>query len=76
MQSQGRFVSSYWIAQVQAVLGNKDEAIRLLEKAFDERSIPIGGGGIGGPKIDNRFDSLRGDPRFENLVARFLGEKH
>jgi TolB-like protein/Tfp pilus assembly protein PilF len=76
MQSQRRFVSSYWIAQVQAVLGNKDEAIRLLEKAFDERSIPIGGGGVGGPKIDNRFDSLRGDPRFENLVARFLGEKH
>jgi TolB-like protein/Tfp pilus assembly protein PilF len=76
MQSQRRFVSSYWIAQVQAVLGNKDEAIRFLEKAFDERSIPVGGGGIGGPKIDNRFDSLRGDPRFENLVARFLGEKH
>jgi TolB-like protein/Tfp pilus assembly protein PilF len=76
MQAQRRFVSSYWIAQVQAVLGNKDEAIRLLEKAFDERSIPVGGGGIGGPRIDNRFDSLRGDPRFENLVARFLGEKH
>ena len=73
-ESQRRFVSSYWLADVQAVLGNKEEAIRLLEKAFDERSIPIGGGGIGGPKIDNRFDSLRGDPRFQKLLAKFMGE--
>jgi TolB-like protein/Tfp pilus assembly protein PilF len=72
--SQRRFVSSYWLAVVQAVLGNGDEAIRLLEKAFDERSIPIGGGGVGGPKIDNRFDSLRADPRFQKLLARFMGE--
>ena len=56
------------------MLGNKDEAVRLLEKAYDERSIPIGGGGIGGPKIDNRFDSLRSDPRFEKFVAKFMGE--
>jgi TolB-like protein/Tfp pilus assembly protein PilF len=73
-ESQSRFVSSYALAQIQAMLGNKDEAVRLLEKAYDERSIPIGGGGIGGPKIDNRFDSLRGDPRFEKFVAKFMGE--
>lgn len=73
-ESQSRFVSSYALAQIQAMLGNKDEAVRLLEKAYDERSIPIGGGGIGGPKIDNRFDSLRGDPRFEKFVAKFMSE--
>ena len=56
------------------MLGNRDEAIRLLEKAYDERSIPIGGGGVGGPKIDNRFDSLRGDPSFQKFVAKFIGE--
>jgi tetratricopeptide (TPR) repeat protein len=75
-ESQHRFVSSYALAQIHATLGNKDEALRLLEKAYDERSIPIGGGGIGGPKIDNRFDSLRDDPRFQKLLAKFTGEAH
>ena len=73
-ESKGRFVSSYGLAQIQATLGNKDEALRFLEKAYDERSIPIGGGGLGGPIIDNRFDSLRSDPRFQKFVAKFVGE--
>jgi adenylate cyclase len=73
-ESQHSYVSSYALAEVQAMLGNKDEAIRLLEKAYDERSIPVGGAGVGGPKIDRRFDSLRGDPRFQKLLAKFMGE--
>jgi len=73
-ESQRRFVSSYALAEIEAVLGNKDEALRRLEKAYDERTIPIGGGGIGGPKIDNRFDSLRTDPRFRQFTAKFVGE--
>jgi TolB-like protein/Tfp pilus assembly protein PilF len=73
-ESQRRFVSSYALAQIHAMLGNKDEAVRLLEKAYEERSIPIGGGGIGGPKIDNRFDSLRDDLCFQKLLAKFIGE--
>jgi hypothetical protein len=67
-------VASYTLAEIHATLGNKEEALRLLEKAYDERTIWIGGGGNGGPKIDNRFDSLRGDPRFQKLLARFMGE--
>jgi len=73
-ESQHRFVSSYGLAEIQAIFGNKDEALRLLEQAYDDRSIPIGGAGNGGPKIDNRFDSLRSDPRFEKFVAKFVGE--
>jgi serine/threonine-protein kinase len=73
-ESQRRFVSSYALAEIEAVLGNKDEAFRRLGKAYDERTIPIGGGGIGGPKIDNRFDSLRTDPRFRQFTAKFVGE--
>jgi TolB-like protein/class 3 adenylate cyclase/Tfp pilus assembly protein PilF len=73
-ESKHRFVASYQLAQINATLGNKDEAIRLLEKAYDERSIPIGAGGMGGPKSDNRFDSLRSDARFQKFVAKFLGE--
>jgi TolB-like protein/Tfp pilus assembly protein PilF len=72
-ESRHRFVSSYSLAQIHAILGNKDNAMRLLEKAFDERTIPIGGGGTGGPKIDHRFDSLRDDPRFQKLVAKYVG---
>jgi len=73
-QSQGRFVSSYARAEVHAVLGNKDEALRSLEKAYDERTVPVGGAGNGGPIIDNRFDSLRNDPRFRAFVAKFAGQ--
>ncbi len=72
-RSQQTFIPSYPIAQLQAMLGNKDEAIRLLEKSYDERSIPVGGAGIGGPVIDYRFDSLRDDPRFQKLIAKFSG---
>ena len=72
-ESRHRFVSSYSLAQIHATLGNKDDAVRLLEKAFDERTIPVGGGGYGGPKIDHRFDSLRDDPRFQKLVAKYVG---
>ena len=46
-ESKRRFVSGYALAEIQAMLGNKAEAVRLLEKAYDERSILIGGGGIG-----------------------------
>jgi tetratricopeptide (TPR) repeat protein len=73
-RSQQTFLPSYFIADVHAMLGNKDEAIRLLEKAYDERSIPVGGAGIGGPIIDHRFDSLRSDPRFRKLLAKFSGD--
>jgi TolB-like protein/Tfp pilus assembly protein PilF len=72
--SQRNYTSSYFLAEVRAMLGDKEEALRLLEKAYEERSIPVGGGGIGGPKTDKRLDSLRSDPRFQKLVAKFMGE--
>src|ERR1043166_3670610 len=43
-ESQRRFVSSYALAEIEAVLGNKDKELRRLEKSYDERTIPIGGG--------------------------------
>jgi tetratricopeptide (TPR) repeat protein len=73
-ESQQAYVPSYFLADIQAMLGNKEEALRLLEKAYDERSIRVGSGGPGGPKTDKRLDSLRDDPRFENLLAKFTGQ--
>lgn len=73
-ESQQTYVPSYFLADLQAALGNKAEALRLLEKACDERSIHVGSGGPGGPRTDRRLTSLRGDPGFERLVARFSDE--
>jgi TolB-like protein/Tfp pilus assembly protein PilF len=74
-ESQQAYVPSYFLADLQAVLGNKEEALRLLEKAYDDRSIRVGSGGPGGPITDKRLDSLRGDPRFEALRQKMFGPK-
>ena len=54
------------IATVYAGLGEKDKALVYLEKAYQERSSDL-------PyflKADLRLDSLRSDPRFEDLLGR------
>jgi tetratricopeptide (TPR) repeat protein len=47
-----------------AMLGKKDEAFRLLEKAYAERT------GIVFLKIEPELDSLRPDPRYADLLRR------
>ena len=49
-------------------LGNKDEAMRWLEKSYQD------GAGINlqGIRLDRRTALLHGDPRFEKLVSRIL----
>ena len=74
-ESQQVYVPSYFLADIQAMLGNKEEALRLLEKAYDERSIRVGSGGPGGPKTDKRLDSLRGEPRFKALVQKIFAKE-
>jgi predicted DNA-binding transcriptional regulator YafY len=58
-------VSSYQFALVFAGLGEKDRAFAALEKAFRERSTLLTY-----LKMDARFDSLRPDPRFADLLRR------
>ena len=58
---------TFGAALVYAGLGEKDEAFRSLEKAIELRApwpfvILL--------KVDPRFDSLRKDPRFQNLLRR------
>jgi TolB-like protein/Flp pilus assembly protein TadD len=57
--------NSYMLGEINARLGNRDEAFRWLEKACDERSL-----WIAKLKADPELDSLHSDPRFRNLLRR------
>jgi tetratricopeptide (TPR) repeat protein len=51
------------IAKVYAALGDNDQALKWLERGYGQRFNP-------GVLLRPGFDSLRGDPRFEDLVRR------
>jgi TolB-like protein/Tfp pilus assembly protein PilF len=72
-RAQRGYVGSYSLALIEAALGDKEAALRLLEQACDERSIQLGGN-TGSLKIDKRLDSLREDLRFQKLLARAMGQ--
>jgi DNA-binding winged helix-turn-helix (wHTH) protein/TolB-like protein len=63
--SAGRFVTAYGVALVHAGLGDKEQAFAWLEKAFAERSH-----WLMWLRLDPRWKTLRGDPRFAELVER------
>ena len=63
--SASTYVSPLHFAVLQAALGDTDEAIAWLEKAFDTRVVQLNW-----LKMDPRFHSLRGDARFQDLVKR------
>jgi len=64
-ESQKRFMSPGSIALIYAVLGDKDEAFKLLEKANVEHDLLVVR-----IKNDPRFAKLRGDPRLDDLAKR------
>jgi TolB-like protein/Tfp pilus assembly protein PilF len=67
-----RYVSPYDFAMIHMGLGEKDEAIRLLEQAYNEHS----GYDIAFIRSDPLLNPLRGEPRFEALVAKVFAPKH
>ena len=69
--SRHSYVSAYALAVVHLALGEKEKALHLLEKAFDDRDILLQGF-YGSLKTDKRLDPLRGDPRFQRLEKRFM----
>ena len=64
-RSGSEYVSSYLIAEIYVALGEKEAAFKLLDKAYDERSIDLVLA-----KVDPRLDPLRDDPRFADLIKR------
>lgn len=60
-----RYVSPYVRAFIHAGLGEKDNALSQLEKAFDENSI-----WLVWLNVDMQFQSLRGEPRFKKLIQK------
>lgn len=63
--SKTRYVSPLQVAVIYIGLGQKDQAFLWLEKSFNERAFEILL-----IKVDPRFDALRSDPRFQDLLRR------
>jgi hypothetical protein len=63
--STQRFVSPLDIARLHAQVGNREEALALLERATDEDMT-----GLSLLKVDQAWDSVRAHPRFAAVVGR------
>jgi hypothetical protein len=63
--SRKRYVSPYDVAAIYVGLGEKDQAFKWLERAYEERSeflIWI--------KVNPALDSIRADSRFQDLLKK------
>jgi TolB-like protein/Flp pilus assembly protein TadD len=70
-ESGQRYVPAYSLAVIHLSLGEKEEALRLLEKSYEDLA-PFDTGVYGSIKIDRRLEPLRGEPRFEALVRKVM----
>jgi TolB-like protein/Tfp pilus assembly protein PilF len=66
--SRQRYVSAYSFVVVYLGLGDKEEALRWLEQAYQDRA----GNDIAWIRVDSLVDPLRGDPRFEALAEKIV----
>lgn len=64
-KSKKGYVSPYYIAEIHAGLGEKDEAFQWLEKALEMREGPMVY-----LKVEPFFRELHSDPRFDKIMAR------
>jgi tetratricopeptide (TPR) repeat protein len=58
-------IAAHHFALIYVGMGKKDEAFAWLEKAYEQHS-PM----MAWLKVDPRFDSLRQEPRFQDLSRR------
>jgi TolB-like protein/DNA-binding winged helix-turn-helix (wHTH) protein/Tfp pilus assembly protein PilF len=64
-----KYVASHDVAAIYVGLGEKSKAIAWLNKGYDEHSYTVLQLGV-----EPEFDSLRSDPRFQDLVQRVLSQ--
>jgi tetratricopeptide (TPR) repeat protein len=64
-RAQKLYIRPGWVAEVYAGLGEKDEAFRWLERAYNERDA-----WLTLLKVWPPFDALRSDPRLDDLLRR------
>ncbi len=69
-RSENEYVSPYWIAIVYIGLGDKDQAFRWMEKAYQEKD-----GTIAYLNVIPIFDNLRSDERFISLIHKLKLKK-
>ncbi len=65
-KSKGTSTAPYTMATIYAGLGENDKAFEFLEKAYSQKSLGI----ASSLRSDLVLESLRPDPRFQNLLAR------
>lgn len=66
------YAQPYWVARIHAGLGNTNQALTWLEKAYEDRSellvqVDIGMGGL---RLDEAWDNLQAEPRFQELLRQ------
>ena len=66
--AKGRYVTAYSFAVVYLGLGDKEEALRWLEKSYEDHA----GADIGWIRVDPLLDPLRSEPRFEALAEKIV----
>ena len=64
-RSGREYVSAITVAFVYASLGDKEEAIKWVEKGYEERAFQMQF-----LKVDPRWDALRDDPRFQEILKK------
>ncbi|HEX6280348.1 MAG TPA: tetratricopeptide repeat protein, partial [Pyrinomonadaceae bacterium] len=64
-RAKSRYVSAYSLAQVPTALGDTEKAMDLLEAGFENRDVLMIF-----LKVDGKWDSLRSEPRFVELIRR------
>jgi DNA-binding winged helix-turn-helix (wHTH) protein/TolB-like protein/Tfp pilus assembly protein PilF len=63
--SKQRYISPFQKALIYAGLGRNDQALSMLERAYNERALsPVA------LRWDPRLNGLRGEPRFRDFVRR------
>ncbi len=65
LRTTKRYVSPASLATLYAALGDKDSAVKSLEKAYVERDSQLQV-----LKVDPAYDALRDDPRFKEMLRK------